>query len=77
MVPESEQVAVVQPFLAVGGLNEAPRALAREHVTSLKSVSYLPVPSGALLFLFERLTGVHNQSDPRSGEKIVLPPESY
>jgi hypothetical protein len=62
-------VAVGHPFLAVGGMKEAPRAPVWEHVTPFNTAGYLPVarrghsssPSGAF-----------KQWVPRSGGKVVL-----
>jgi hypothetical protein len=48
MVPSSQQPpeAVGHPFLAVGGLTEAPRAPVREHVTPFNTAGHLPVARG-------------------------------
>jgi hypothetical protein len=47
MVPSSQQppirVAVGHPFLAVGGLKDAPRAPVREHATPFNTAGHLPV----------------------------------
>jgi hypothetical protein len=40
------RVAVGHPFLAVGGLKEAPRVPVREHVTPFNTAGHLPVARG-------------------------------
>jgi hypothetical protein len=40
------RVAVRNPFHAVGGLKEAPRAPVREHVTPFNTAGHLPVARG-------------------------------
>jgi hypothetical protein len=40
------RVAVEHPFLAVGGLKEAPRAPVWEHVTPFNTAGHLPVARG-------------------------------
>jgi hypothetical protein len=63
------RVAVEHPFLAVGGLKEAPRAPVREHVTPVIPAGHLPVARGEHSC---SLAGAHKQSVPRCGGKIVL-----
>jgi hypothetical protein len=48
MVPSSQQppVGVGHPFLAVGGLKEAPLFSVREHVTPFNPADHLPVARG-------------------------------
>ena len=73
VVISHRRVAVWQPFLAVGGLKDAPRAPVQEHVTPFNTTGHLPVARGeALLFLCGRLAGTHMQSVTRSGGIIVL-----
>jgi hypothetical protein len=68
------RMAVGHPFLAVGGLKEAHRAIHRPGARHTIQPGR-PPSSGtweALLFPSGRLTGAHKQSVPRSGGKIVL-----
>jgi hypothetical protein len=60
------RMSVGHPFLAVGGLKEAPRAPVREHVTHFNPFGHLSVARGGYS---GRLAGAQNQSDPRSREK--------
>jgi hypothetical protein len=46
MVPCSQQPPVGHPFLAVGGLKDAPRAPVREHVTPFNTAGHLQVAHG-------------------------------
>jgi hypothetical protein len=57
------RMAIGHPFLAVGGLKEAPQAPVREHVTPFNPVGYLSVARGRH---FRHLAGAQNESDLRS-----------
>jgi hypothetical protein len=46
VVSSHRRVAVGHPFLAVGGLKDAPRAPVREHVTPFNPDGHLPVARG-------------------------------
>jgi hypothetical protein len=63
------RVAVGHPFLAVGGLKDAPRAPVLEHVTPFKTAGHLPVAHGGHSC---SSPGAHKQSVTSSGGKIVL-----
>jgi hypothetical protein len=64
-----EMVTSGHPFLAVGGLKDAPWAPVQEHVTPFNTAGHLPVARGGHSC---SSPGTHKQSVTRSGGKIVL-----